>query len=181
MGTHPIFESDFDCLTDIMYNGYRSVIGFKTKQLILYSVYRTLSRKDSAEMLGIPQDASKKEVKQAYLQMAKQFHPDNKITGDDVKFRKLNDAQKIMSVPHSVNSRANNRMDRQFSGSELEREILRRRRPHSFKNHEEYKEFKKRSRIKRQQDFREEIKKYIGTLNVINRRMKNSKLKWIIF
>ena len=64
---------------DIMYNGYRSVIGFKTKQLILYSVYRTLSRKDSAEMLGIPQDASKKEVKQAYLQMAKQFHPDNKV------------------------------------------------------------------------------------------------------
>ena len=62
-----------------MYNGYRSVIGFKTKQLILYSVYRTLSRKDSAEMLGIPQDASKKEVKQAYLQMAKQFHPDNKV------------------------------------------------------------------------------------------------------
>jgi len=26
MGTHPIFESDFDCLTDILYSDVRSLL-----------------------------------------------------------------------------------------------------------------------------------------------------------
>ena len=69
-----------------MYNRYRSVIGFRNKSNILCRIrllsmshHDSLSRNEAADILGIRINASKKEVKQAYLQKAKIFHPDNKV------------------------------------------------------------------------------------------------------
>jgi len=50
------------------------------------------------ETLGLQKGASESEVKRAYKQLAKQYHPDKK-GGDAAKFREINEAYNILSDP----------------------------------------------------------------------------------
>ena len=75
-----------------MYSTYRSLLGWNYRynrqnihvigffRLLSMTHHDSLSRNEAANILGIGINASKKEVKQAYLQKAKIFHPDNKVT-----------------------------------------------------------------------------------------------------
>ena len=64
-----------------MYNRYRFVVGLSRKKVTFYGQIRSMSRSEAAEILGVSQDASKKEVKEGYLKKAKLYHPDNKVKG----------------------------------------------------------------------------------------------------
>merc|ERR1712110_1133360 len=104
MGTHPIFESDFDCLTD----GKTKMNRIINRNPIL-RVYRQNSKisknKFEPEMtktaarkyLNLNSDYSRQDVKSAYLAKAKIVHPDVKGTGNAKEFRKLQKAAAIVA------------------------------------------------------------------------------------
>merc|ERR1711973_846798 len=74
MGTHPIFESDFDCLTE------------KSNVLTLMTHYKSL---------GVTKKASKEDIRKAYRQKALLFHPDknpDKRKFAERKFKEISDA-----------------------------------------------------------------------------------------
>ena len=52
--------------------------------------------KDYYKILGVSQNASKDEIKQAYRRLAHQYHPD-KNGGDDKKFKEINEAYSVLS------------------------------------------------------------------------------------
>jgi molecular chaperone DnaJ len=54
--------------------------------------------KDYYSILGVPRDASEKQIKQAYRRLANQYHPDKK-GGDEKKFKEINEAYQILSDP----------------------------------------------------------------------------------
>merc|ERR1712130_124712 len=89
MGTHPIFESDFDCLTDV---DVRSMI----RCAVGISVIRRLTIQQSYKLLGVDSKSTKDEIKTAYLNLCKAYHPDNLRTGDAEKFRQLPEAKEIL-------------------------------------------------------------------------------------
>ena len=49
-------------------------------------------------ILGIPKEASDKEIKKAYHSQSKTFHPDSEC-GDEEKFKEINEAYEILSDP----------------------------------------------------------------------------------
>lgn len=49
------------------------------------------------EILGVPQDASKEDIKLAYKKLAKILHPDAGAGGDEEKFKKLSEAYEVLS------------------------------------------------------------------------------------
>lgn len=51
--------------------------------------------KDYYKILGIPKDASEKEIKEAYRRLAHKYHPDK--GGDPEKFKEINEAYRILS------------------------------------------------------------------------------------
>lgn len=55
--------------------------------------------KDLYEILGITHDASEDEVKKAFRQQARKYHPDNKETGNEESFKEINQAYEILSDP----------------------------------------------------------------------------------
>ena len=55
--------------------------------------------KDLYEILGVSRDASEDEVKKAFRQQARKYHPDNKETGNEELFKELNQAYEILSDP----------------------------------------------------------------------------------
>lgn len=55
--------------------------------------------KDFYEMLGIRRDASEEEIKKAFRQQARKYHPDNKETGNEEIFKEINQAYEILSNP----------------------------------------------------------------------------------
>lgn len=61
---------------------------------------RMASRKDYYKILGVPRDASDKEIKRAYRKMAIEFHPD-KWQGDkaegEKKMAEINQAYEVLS------------------------------------------------------------------------------------
>merc|ERR1711962_1070212 len=76
MGTHPIFESDFDCLTEVM-------------------------GRDFYKILDVARDASDRDIKKAYRKLALKYHPD-KNQGDaaaEAKFKEISAAFEVLSDP----------------------------------------------------------------------------------
>ncbi len=50
-------------------------------------------------LLGLSRDCTAQEIKQAFKKQARQFHPDNKETGDENLFKQLNEAYSVLSDP----------------------------------------------------------------------------------
>lgn len=59
--------------------------------------------KDLYELLGISRDATEDEIKKAFRQKARQYHPDNKETGNEEHFKEINQAYGILSDPQKRN------------------------------------------------------------------------------
>ncbi|QIK70261.1 molecular chaperone DnaJ [Erysipelothrix sp. HDW6C] len=57
-----------------------------------------MAKKDYYEVLGISKSATEQEVKKAYRQLAKKYHPDvNKEDGADAKFKEVQEAYEVLS------------------------------------------------------------------------------------
>lgn len=54
------------------------------------------TKRDYYEVLGVKKSASKDEIKSAYRKLAKMYHPDNKETGDEAKFKEIQEAYDIL-------------------------------------------------------------------------------------
>jgi molecular chaperone DnaJ len=52
--------------------------------------------KDYYEILGVPKDASKEDIKKAFRKLAHEHHPDKK-TGNEAKFKEANEAYSVLS------------------------------------------------------------------------------------
>ena len=55
------------------------------------------SNKDYYETLGIDKNATTQDVKSAFRKLAKKYHPDNKETGDEAKFKEISEAYQVLS------------------------------------------------------------------------------------
>ena len=55
--------------------------------------------KDLYEILEVGRDALEEEIKKAYRKLARKYHPDNKETGNEEKFKEVNFAHEILSDP----------------------------------------------------------------------------------
>lgn len=55
--------------------------------------------KDYYDVLGLTKSASKKEIKQAYRKLARMYHPDNRKTGSDERFKEISEAYEVLSDP----------------------------------------------------------------------------------
>ncbi|MDY0177842.1 MAG: molecular chaperone DnaJ [Bacilli bacterium] len=53
-------------------------------------------KRDLYEVLGIKKTATKDEIKSAYRKLAKKYHPDNKETGNEAKFKEVQEAYDIL-------------------------------------------------------------------------------------
>lgn len=52
--------------------------------------------KDYYNTLGVDKSASKEDIKKAYKKLAKKYHPDNKDTGSEEKFKEINEAAAVL-------------------------------------------------------------------------------------
>ncbi len=52
--------------------------------------------KDYYKILGIDKNASQEDVKKAFRKLAHKYHPDKKDTGDEAKFKEINEAYQIL-------------------------------------------------------------------------------------
>ena len=63
-----------------------------------------MAKKQYYEILGVNKNSSKEEIKRAYRNLAKKYHPDtNKTTDTDQEFKKIKEAYEILSDPHKKN------------------------------------------------------------------------------
>ncbi|MFT4303640.1 MAG: molecular chaperone DnaJ [Candidatus Woesearchaeota archaeon] len=51
---------------------------------------------DYYDILGVSKNSTREEIKKAYKKLAKQYHPDNKQSGDAEKFKKINEAAAVL-------------------------------------------------------------------------------------
>ena len=55
------------------------------------------NKRDYYEILGVSKTATDAEIKSAFRKLAKQYHPDNKETGDEAKFKEIGEAYAVLS------------------------------------------------------------------------------------
>lgn len=55
------------------------------------------SNKDYYETLGVDKSASTQDIKSAFRKLAKKYHPDNKETGNEEKFKEISEAYQVLS------------------------------------------------------------------------------------
>merc|ERR1711962_659586 len=111
MGTHPIFESDFDCLTDVMNRLIRfqrlKNISSRTISYFRDDVDehgRLLKQKipkeiDHYDVLGVARYSTQDEIKRKYRHLVKQYHPDSSTGGNEEAFILVQAAFEILSDP----------------------------------------------------------------------------------
>lgn len=59
-----------------------------------------MSKRDYYEVLGVPKDAQKDQIKRAFRKLARQYHPDvNREAGSDEKFKEINEAYEVLCDP----------------------------------------------------------------------------------
>ncbi|KAL3213214.1 hypothetical protein MRX96_035559 [Rhipicephalus microplus] len=77
-------------------NANRSVVGPQSRQLHVSS---SLLRKDYYDVLGVPRNASQKDIKKAYYQLAKKYHPDTNKGDPEAqkKFQEVSEAYEVLS------------------------------------------------------------------------------------
>ncbi|MBW3012957.1 molecular chaperone DnaJ [Candidatus Woesearchaeota archaeon] len=57
-----------------------------------------MAKKDYYEILGVPKDSTKEDIKKAYKKLAKQYHPDvNKSPDAEQKFKEINEAASVLA------------------------------------------------------------------------------------
>jgi molecular chaperone DnaJ len=56
-----------------------------------------MAKRDYYEVLGVPRTASQDEIKKAFRQLAKKYHPDK--GGDPEKFKEIAEAYEVLSDP----------------------------------------------------------------------------------
>lgn len=61
------------------------------------------------ESLGVDVNASKEEIEKSYKLLRKKYHPDNKETGDEEKFKKIQEAYETLSDPEKKEKYDNER------------------------------------------------------------------------
>ena len=68
-----------------------------------HSTGSCLAKKDYYDVLGIPRNSTAKDVKKAYYQMAKKYHPDtNKTDPNSIKkFQEISEAYEVI-LDHKV-------------------------------------------------------------------------------
>merc|ERR1711953_514433 len=114
MGTHPIFESDFDCLTDVMnrlirfqrlkkvqfvslrYAGYFRDDVDEHGRLLKQNIPKEI---DHYDVLGVARYSTQDEIKRKYRHLVKQFHPDSATGGNEEAFIIIQSAFEILSDP----------------------------------------------------------------------------------
>jgi molecular chaperone DnaJ len=55
--------------------------------------------KDYYSILGVSKNASQDEIKRAFRKLAHKYHPDKNGTGDETKFKEVNEAYQVLSKP----------------------------------------------------------------------------------
>ncbi|MEX0933771.1 MAG: molecular chaperone DnaJ [Candidatus Paceibacterota bacterium] len=56
-----------------------------------------MNNKDYYKTLGVPKNASKEEIKKAFHTLAKKYHPDRGVGGDETKFKEVSEAYRTLS------------------------------------------------------------------------------------
>ncbi|XP_074619530.1 dnaJ homolog subfamily A member 3, mitochondrial-like isoform X2 [Acropora palmata] len=77
---------------------HSSLVGVLHCQARKFHTSDSVKRKDYYKTLGISRNADPKEIKKAYFNLAKQYHPDtNKSTGAAEKFQEISEAYEVLS------------------------------------------------------------------------------------